>query len=126
MKLNVIEIYTDGSCHTNYNFGAWAAILFIGNNNLTVSCLEILNELKIKVPEDIAIVSYDDIELFKVYSPSITAVAQPIEEMCQSAVSILVDNINKRKDKHMEPTMDVLKSKLVVRQSCGSALMQTV
>ncbi len=31
MDRPIVEIYTDGSCHTNYNIGAWAAILFIGN-----------------------------------------------------------------------------------------------
>ncbi len=28
---NVIEIYTDGSCHNDYNIGAWAPILFVDN-----------------------------------------------------------------------------------------------
>ena len=31
MNQNVIEIYTDGSCHNNYNIGAWASILLFAN-----------------------------------------------------------------------------------------------
>ena len=31
MNQNVIEIYTDGSCHNNYNIGAWASILLVAN-----------------------------------------------------------------------------------------------
>jgi len=31
---SVIEIYTDGSCHTNYNIGAWAAVLLFGNDKI--------------------------------------------------------------------------------------------
>lgn len=32
----MIEIYTDGSCHTDYCIGAWAAILFIGKDIVTL------------------------------------------------------------------------------------------
>ncbi len=96
-----------------------ADALFIGNNNLTVSVLEVLNEMKIKVPEDIAILSYDDIELFKVYSPSITAVAQPLEAMCHQSVSLLVENINHKSELPHIPRLEILKSNLIIRQSCG-------
>ncbi len=34
MIQNVIEIYTDGSCHTDYNIGAWAAILLVANDKI--------------------------------------------------------------------------------------------
>ena len=35
------EIYTDGSCHTQHCIGAWASILFIGNDKITLSGTEI-------------------------------------------------------------------------------------
>ncbi len=97
-----------------------ADALFIGNNNLTVSCLEVLNDLKIRVPQHMAILSYDDIELFNVNSPSITAVAQPLEAMCEQSVSILIDNICRKSDPSFVPRLVVLKSKLIIRQSCGN------
>ncbi len=34
MNQPVIEIYTDGSCHTNYNVGAWVAILLVANDKI--------------------------------------------------------------------------------------------
>lgn len=36
MNNNVIEIYTDGSCHTDYNIGAWASILFVANERILI------------------------------------------------------------------------------------------
>ena len=30
------EVYTDGSCHTQHCIGAWASILFIGNDKITL------------------------------------------------------------------------------------------
>ncbi|MEI8203296.1 MAG: LacI family DNA-binding transcriptional regulator [Bacteroidota bacterium] len=102
-----------------------ADALFIGNNNLTVSCLEILNDLKIRVPQHIAILSYDDIELFIVNSPSITAVAQPIEEMCKQSLKILLQNIHNNSAESYKTHLDVLKSKLIIRQSCGNAFVNS-
>lgn len=34
MNPNIIEIYTDGSCHTKFKIGAWAAILFVANDKI--------------------------------------------------------------------------------------------
>ena len=42
--MNVIinaEIYTDGSCHTQHCIGAWASIVFIGNEKIILSGKEI-------------------------------------------------------------------------------------
>jgi ribonuclease HI len=35
-----VEVYTDGSCHTQHCMGAWASILFIGNEKITLSGTE--------------------------------------------------------------------------------------
>lgn len=37
---NVVEAYTDGSCNTQYKIGAWAAILFIGDNEFILKNTE--------------------------------------------------------------------------------------
>ncbi len=38
--MKTIEIYTDGSCHTQQRVGAWAALLFIGNKRTVLSGVE--------------------------------------------------------------------------------------
>lgn len=67
--------------------------LFVLNNNLTMATLEVLAELQKSIPQDVAIVSFDDIELFKFVAPGVTAVAQPIEEMGRRAVELLLDKV---------------------------------
>ena len=67
--------------------------LFVLNNNLTMATLECLAELKKSIPQEVAIVSFDDIELFKFVAPGVTAVAQPIEEMGRRAVALLLDKV---------------------------------
>ncbi|OFY48397.1 MAG: hypothetical protein A2W85_00295 [Bacteroidetes bacterium GWF2_41_31] len=90
--------------------------LFSVNNNITVACMEYLNEMNISIPLDVAIVSFDDIDLFRLSCPTITAVAQPIEEIGEFAVNILLDEINGlTKDKKQV----LLPVKLIKRRSCG-------
>jgi DNA-binding LacI/PurR family transcriptional regulator len=43
-----------------------------------------------KVPEDIAIIGYDDIPLAKLFVPALTTVAQPIKEMCNMTVRMIL------------------------------------
>lgn len=40
MSFNNIDIYTDGSCHTQHLIGGWAAILFIGREKIVLSGTE--------------------------------------------------------------------------------------
>jgi LacI family transcriptional regulator len=63
--------------------------------------------------EDIHIISFDDIEIFDIVNPRISAVAQPIEEIGKSAVNLLLDRFN-NEDKHV-PQQLVLDTVLVER-----------
>jgi LacI family transcriptional regulator len=93
--------------------------LFAVNNNIAIACLERLNEMKIRIPEDLAFVCFDDLEVFKFSRPSITAVAQPIEEICKKTVEILLEEI-KMKDKEFEKKQIKLSTSLAVRRSTVS------
>ena len=90
--------------------------LFSVNNNITVACMEYLNEMNISIPLDVAIVSFDDIDLFRLSCPTITAVAQPIEEIGEFAVNILLDEIN---GLTTDKKQVILPVKLIKRRSCG-------
>ena len=90
--------------------------LFAVNNNIAIACLECLNDMKVRIPEDIALVCFDDLEVFKFSRPSITAIAQPIEEICKDAVDILLEDI-KNKDKVVEKKQIKLPTTLVIRRS---------
>lgn len=69
------------------------AILF-GTNRIGVCGLKVINNLGIKVPDDVAVISFDDYDVFELYSPSITAIAQPIEEIADNVISILLNKMN--------------------------------
>lgn len=94
--------------------------LFVANNNIAVACLECFKEMNIRIPQDIALVSFDDIDAFKLSYPTITAVSQPVEEMGKKSVKILIDAINK--GGKVDAKEIILPTSLEIRRSCGSFL----
>jgi LacI family transcriptional regulator len=70
--------------------------LFIANNKLAIETLKKLKALNVSIPDDISIVSFDDIPLFDILPFPISTVAQPIIEICQKTTEILFKEINKK------------------------------
>ena len=92
---------------------------FFATNTLAVESLKIINQLGIKVPEDLAIVSFDESDAFDFFYSPLTYVSQPLEDIGKSAVNLVIDRINNQEKKY---TTIVVKAKLVLRQSCGTKL----
>ena len=85
----IIEPITD-YLEKNKSFDA---ILF-GTNRIGVCGLKVMSNMGIKAPNDIAVISFDDYDVFELYSPSITAIAQPIEEIADKVISLLLHKLN--------------------------------
>ena len=67
--------------------------MFFATNYLAMSGIKAINQLNLKIPEDIAVIAFDDHDVFDIYNPSITAVAQPIDIMAKELVNILLDKM---------------------------------
>ncbi|MDE1191526.1 MAG: LacI family DNA-binding transcriptional regulator [Arachidicoccus sp.] len=67
--------------------------LVFATNYLTLSGIKALSELKIRFPEDILIIAFDDHEIFELYNPTISAVAQPMEKLANQLFSILYEKL---------------------------------
>ena len=94
--------------------------IFFATNYLAVSGLEAVKRLKLNIPEDIGIVAFDDHDLFRLYTPSITVVAQPIEEMSEKIMNILLGQIEARAEEDRLEQV-VLPTTLVIRNSSVKA-----
>jgi len=90
------------------------AILF-ATNYLTETGLEVIKRDFPGLIDRIGFITFDDSHLFKTYSPSITAVAQPTSEMAKQAMDILLHLI--KSDKETPNKHIVLESSLIVRDS---------
>jgi LacI family transcriptional regulator len=62
---------------------------------LCVSGLRALKSLNLKIPADVGVVCFDDYELFELYTPSITSIAQPTEAIAENAISLLLSRLKK-------------------------------
>jgi DNA-binding LacI/PurR family transcriptional regulator len=90
--------------------------IFCGNDITAVGVLKAAKILKIKVPRELSIIGYDDIELSAHLSPSLTTVFQPTEQMAETAIDILISRLsNNRREKHKKVTIP---PELIIRDSC--------
>ena len=65
-----------------------------------------------------AVVSYDDYDLFRLYTPTITVIAQPVEHIAKHVIDILLEELECRTDNLPLPMQHVvLPASLIVRQS---------
>jgi LacI family transcriptional regulator len=65
------------------------AVIF-GTNYLGVFGLEALRNIGRRIPHDLAVISFDENDLFRLYNPPITVVAQPMEAMAEDVISTLL------------------------------------
>ncbi|TJY42279.1 LacI family transcriptional regulator [Cohnella pontilimi] len=92
--------------------------IFSTNNMLTLQIIEAVKEMGLKLPEDIAIVGYDETVWSQHLDPPLTTIMQPGYKMGYLAAQMLIKSIKaKRKPK---PETIVLEPELIVRKSCGA------
>jgi LacI family transcriptional regulator len=80
-----------------------------------VAIIYSLKELGIKVPEDVAVVGFNNVYISRVFDPSLTTVDYPGEEMGKIAASTLIELLDS--DKPVTPRTIVLNHKLIIRDS---------
>jgi LacI family transcriptional regulator len=90
--------------------------LYCCNYNMGVGALRLLREHGLKVPDDISLVSFDDIPLFQLHEAGITAVAQPVSKIAESITSIMASRLSDRGFSH-EPHNITLGCDIILRGS---------
>ena len=94
--------------------------LFSCNNLITLGIYIGLKKYGKKIPEDIAVVGFDDLDWAEALYPSPTVVLQPTYTIGATAAQILIQKILKEGPKNKQTIM--LKTELIVRESCGAKL----
>jgi LacI family transcriptional regulator len=91
--------------------------LFIASDVQAIGALEALRDAGIRVPEDMAIVSFDDIELAQ--HAQLTTMRQPMYDMGVLALEKL---LSRMQNPSQEPTLTAFMPELVIRTSCGTRM----
>jgi LacI family transcriptional regulator len=88
--------------------------IFAFNDNIAIGVIQAARERGVRVPDDLSVVGFDDVEHATVVSPTLTTVRQPLAEMGRTAVSLL----NRLLERQRFETLHVqLATRLVVRES---------
>lgn len=94
-----------------------ADALFFATNSLAIEGLRYIIELGIKVPEQLAVVSFDESEAFDLFHAPVTFIRQPILEMGKAAVRVLLEHIRDGERPAEEVCID---TELVIRRSSAA------
>lgn len=67
--------------------------VIVSNYHMCLGMISAMNELEIKIPEELSIVSFDDMPAFQMFDPQITAIAQPIQEYAKQIEKTVLKRI---------------------------------
>jgi LacI family transcriptional regulator len=91
--------------------------IFATSNVLAVQAIREMQRRSVRIPEEIALVAFDDFDAATLVRPTITVVRQPIAELGKQAAKLLLTRLGN--DAITTFSKIVLRTELVIRQSCG-------
>jgi DNA-binding LacI/PurR family transcriptional regulator len=91
--------------------------VFSTNNLMTLGCIKEIYSRKINIPEEMALIGFDDSTWAEALIPPLTTVKQPGYELGVNAAELLIKRLNNGDTSKMNI---VLNPELIVRESCGS------
>lgn len=118
------DLVVTGNYAFDSGYGAMRALLKRGteidvvvaaNDSMALGAIDFLNAQGISVPEDIAVVGFDDVPEARHQSVPLTTVRQPTAHMAETALSLLLQRVRGQE----VPAQVSVPTELVVRRSCG-------
>jgi DNA-binding LacI/PurR family transcriptional regulator len=97
--------------------GAPFDAVFAGDDEAAMGCIQALTQAGTRVPEDVAVVGFDDVLFAHLMTPKLTTVRAPIETAGRQAAHMLISLIQGDEVERLV----LLPTELVIRQSCGCA-----
>lgn len=98
---------------------SFPSAVVVASDPMAIGAMKALHEAGLKVPGDISIFSFDDIEASAFLNPTLSTVKVHTEEMGRTAVKLLVDRMKNGREL---PLKVILPTELVVRESSGPLL----
>jgi len=90
--------------------------LVVGNNRMTIGVMRGARQIGARIPDDLALVAFDDFEWADLFHPRLTAIAQPTQKMGEQALQLVMSRL-------ADPTMParriVMHPTFMHRESCG-------
>ena len=87
--------------------------IFASSDLMAASAVKICSDLNKKIPEEVRIIGYDDINVASLVTPQITTIKQPLAQMSALALELLIKQMNKVK----VPVENILPVQLIERET---------
>jgi LacI family transcriptional regulator len=91
--------------------------IFVANNLMTIGALRALHEVGVRVPEQLSVVGFDDLDVGDLLAPPLTVVDRPMEEQGVLAMRLLLSRLDRTFDGAARRI--VLDTRLLARGSCS-------
>lgn len=73
--------------------------VFVANYEMTLGAVIGVNELGIKIPEELSVIGFDNVEFARACRPELTIVTQPMEEIARHVAQIILERIEQKEEK---------------------------
>ena len=90
--------------------------IFVANLDLTLGAILSIKSLGLKIPDDIAVIGFDDSDWAQILEPPLTTISQPVYDLGSTAAEMLIKNIENDNSKK-EKLIITLNTKLIERAS---------
>lgn len=90
--------------------------IFTTNNRLAVATLQFARRQGLTIPNDLALVTFDDLDLFEIGHPTVSAIAQPVTEMAEAAANRLIHKLQFNQPEII-PQSILLSTRFIPRES---------
>jgi LacI family transcriptional regulator, repressor for deo operon, udp, cdd, tsx, nupC, and nupG len=97
--------------------------VFVFNDEMALGAVKAIQDHGLSVPEDIAVVGFDNLKIASIFNPHMTTIDQPKYEIGKKATNLLLTLM---KGGTIEKKKFVLKDELIIRESCGSKLEKSL
>ncbi len=97
-----------------------ATAIFAASDMMAIGALKALHDAGRQVPQDMALVGFDDVPLASSVQPALTTVRQPVRQLGSAVAELLMELLANPPEPGSLARRSVLPTELVVRQSCGA------
>jgi len=89
------------------------AVLF-ATNYLAISGLKVLKQINKKISDEFSVIAYDDHEAFELHTPSISVVQQPLEEIAENVIKLILKQLSSKTK--LEHEKIIIPARLIIRE----------
>ncbi len=111
--------YQEGYAYAQKLLGRRFTALFAFDDASAIGAIRAFLDAGLRVPEDVSVMGFDDIQNAAFYNPRLTTVRQPLREMGRIAARVLIERINT--PAQTNDSFVVVEPELIVRDSTGPA-----